>query len=155
MPIKSKNRKKLSIIHPKKQSLLLNEPLKVIDSSSKINNIGFDRFSNNKNVFPYYYYILDFIFDRLTHPQKFCGINKKYFTVYNFMGQIYDISTHILLLKQFNLINNSLKKLFEEKGFYLGQPFRKININDNDLMSKINEDLKKREKPILFSKNLI
>ena len=147
------NRKKISGIHQKKSSLL-NEPMKRIDSSSNINNIGFDRLLTNKNVFPYYYYFLDFYFDRLIHPQKFCGINKKYFTVYNFMSQIYDISTHILLFKQINLINNNLKKIYEEKGFCPAYPFRKININDDDLMYKIKEELNRREKPILFTKNL-
>ena len=70
------------------------------------------------------------------------------------MGRIYDISTHIFLFKQFNLINNSLKTIYEEKGFCPAHPFRKININDEDLMNRINGDLKKRGKPILFSKNL-
>ena len=147
------NRRKISIIHQKRPSAL-NVPMKLIDSSSKINNIGLDGLLTNKSVFPYYYYFLDFYFDRFIHPQKFCCINKKYFTVYNFMSQIYDISTHILLFKQFNILNNSLKKIYEEKGFCPTLPFRKININDDDLMTKINEDLKKREKPILFSKNL-
>ena len=147
------NRRKISIIHQKRPSAL-NVPMKLIDSSSKINNIGLDGLLTNKSVFPYYYYFLDFYFDRFIHPQKFCCINKKYFTVYNFMSQIYDISTHILLFKQFNILNNSLKKIYEEKGFCPTLPFRKININDDDLMSKITEELNKREKPILFSKNL-
>ena len=70
------------------------------------------------------------------------------------MSQIYDISTHLLLFKQINLINNNLKKIYEEKGFCPAYPFRKININDDDLMYKIKEELNRREKPILFTKNL-
>ena len=150
--IKSVNMNQISAKHPKK-SCFLNEPMKLMDSTPKTNNNGIDRLSNSKNVFPYYYYFLDFYFDRLIHPQKFCCINKKYFTVYNFMSQIYDISTHILLFKQFNLMNNSLKKIYEEKGFCPAHPFKKININDGDLMFRISEDLK-AEKPIIFTKNL-
>ena len=52
-------------------------------------------------IFPYYYFFLDIIFDKLIKPQKFFCIPKAYFTVYNFMCQIYDISTHIILFKQF------------------------------------------------------
>jgi len=151
--INSLNVNQTSAIHPKK-SKFLNEPMRLMDSTPKTNNNGIDRVFNTKNVFPYYYYFLDFYFDRLIHPQKFCCVNKKYFTVYNFMSQIYDISTHILLFKQFNLINNSLKKIYEEKGFCPSHPFKKININDEDLMNRINEELKKSEKPIIFSKSI-
>ena len=105
-------------------------------------------------IFPLYYYLLDFYFDKLINPQHFCCISKKYFTVYNFMSQIYDISTHILLFKQFNLVNNRLKEIYEEKGFCPAHPFKKINIKDDVLIEKINNDLKKKEKSILFSKNL-
>ena len=69
------------------------------------------------------------------------------------MCQIYDISTHIILFKQFNLLNNSLKKIYEENGFCPAHPFKKININDNDIIEKLNKDLKNK-KYILFSKNL-
>ena len=147
------NINQISAIHPKKSSFL-NEPVKLLDSTPKTNNNKFDRLLNTKNIFPYYYYFLDFFFDRLMHPQKFGCINKKYFIVYNFMSQIYDISTHILLIKQFNLINNGLKKIYEENGLCPTHPFKRININDDDLMNRINEDLKKAEKPIIFSKNL-
>ena len=69
------------------------------------------------------------------------------------MCQIYDISTHIILFKQFNLLNNNLKKIYEENGFCPAHPFKKININDNDIIDKLNKDLKNK-KSILFSKNL-
>ena len=69
------------------------------------------------------------------------------------MCQIYDISTHIILFKQFNLLNNTLKKIYEENGFCPAYPFKKININDNDIIDKLNKDLKNK-KSILFSKNL-
>ena len=147
------NRNQIPVINTKKDPVL-NAPKKLMDSTPKTNSNAVKKIIKNKNVFPYCYYFLDFYFDRLIYPQNFCKINKKYFTVYNFMGQIYDISTHIFLFKQFNLINNSLKTIYEEKGFCPAHPFRKININDEDLMNRINGDLKKRGKPILFSKNL-
>ena len=69
------------------------------------------------------------------------------------MCQIYDISTHIILFKQFNLLNNAFKKLYEENGFYPVHPFKKININDNNIIVKLHKDLK-RKNSILFLKNL-
>ena len=69
------------------------------------------------------------------------------------MCQIYDISTHIILFKQFNLLNNSVKKIYEERGFCYIHPFHKININDKKVIEKLNNDLKNKQS-ILFSKNL-
>ena len=105
------------------------------------------------HIFSFYYFFCDFIFDKLVNPQSFFCVPKAYFIVYNFMCQIYDISTHIILFKQFNLLNNTLKKIYEENGFCPAYPFKKININDNDIIDKLNKDLKNK-KSILFSKNL-
>ena len=69
------------------------------------------------------------------------------------MCQIYDISTHIILFKQFNLLNNAVKKIYEERGYCYIYPFHKININDANAIEKLNYDLKNKQS-ILFSKNL-
>ena len=143
-----------SIDNSKKNSLVYNESLKIKDLSSSIFNNN-NKKSTKKNVlFSYYYFFLDMIFDKLINPQKFCCISKTYFTVYNFMGQIYDISTHIILFKQFNIINNILKAIYEERRFYPAHHFKKININDTEVIEKINKDLKNK-KSLLFSKNLL
>ncbi len=71
------------------------------------------------------------------------------------MGQIYDISTHIILFKQFNLINNMiLEKLYDDNGICPSKPYNKININDNKIVEKLNKELK-HKKSILFSNNLL
>ena len=80
---------------------------------------------------------------------------RAYFTMYNFMCQIYDISTHIILFKQFNLLNNMiLEKIYEDNGICPSKPYTKININDNKVVEKLNKDLKNK-KSILFSNNLL
>ena len=108
------------------------------------------------NIFPYYYFFLDFLFDKLINPQKFFCLRKAYFTVYNFMCQIYDISTHIILLKQFNLLNNMiLDKIFEDNGICPIKAYNnKININDSKIVQKLNKDLKNK-RSIIFSNNLL
>ena len=106
-------------------------------------------------IFSYYYFFLDIIFDKLIRPQKFFCVSKAYFTVYNFMCQIYDISTHIILFKQFNsLYNIMMEKFYEEKGMCPSKPYNKININDSKTLEKLNKDLKKN-KSIIFSNNLL
>jgi hypothetical protein len=146
------NKKELSKINSKNKLALNNEPLNINESTPKTKPI-INKHKKTKYLFPYYYYFLDFYFDKLINPQQFFCVSRKYFTVYNFMSHIYDISTHILLFKQFNLINNSLKKIYEENGFCPAHPFKKINLNDEELITKMNEALK-REKSILLTMNL-
>ena len=106
-------------------------------------------------IFQYYYFFLDIFFDKLINPQKFFCVKRAYFTVYNFMCQVYDISTHIILFKQFNLLNNMvLEKIYDENGICPTKPFNKINISDIKTIEKLNKDLRTK-KSILFSNNLL
>ena len=90
-------------------------------------------------MFPYLYFFLDLIFDRIEHPQKFCCVSHKYFTVYNFMGQMYDISTHIMLIKQFNNLNNLILESINKSNYIYPFDFNtKININDKTLVNQLN-----------------
>ena len=68
------------------------------------------------------------------------------------MCQIYDISTHIILFKQFNTFNNLLKQIVQEHGLSPIHTFKKINIKDKHIIATINKDLKTK-KSVLFSKN--
>ena len=147
------NKKDLSLNIKKKNSkeiqeqIIIKEPQKKVDKKKKE--------KKDIYIFPYYYFFLDCIFDNLIFPQKFFCMKKAYFTVYNFMCQIYDISTHIILFKQFNLLNNiMLEKIYEDNGICPTKPYNKININDIKTVEKINKDLKNK-KSILFSNNLL
>jgi hypothetical protein len=109
---------------------------------------------NNKNntiqhkkkprIFPYYYFLLDILFDNLINPKKFLCISKNYFLLFNFMCKVYDISTHILFFKQFNLINKFFKnKKIEENEINKSLFSKRININNNQIMNIIDTDLNK------------
>ena len=107
-----------------------------------------------KYIFPYYYFFLDFIFDKYL-PRKFFCVPKTYFIVYNYMCQIYDISSHIILFKQVNI----LKKMFEEKKFESEDEMRsirkfpKINIKHTKSIEQLGKDLKLR-RSVIFSNDL-
>ena len=104
-----------------------------------------------KYLFPYYYFLMDCIFDRL-HPEKFFCVPKAYLVVYNYMCQIYDISSHIILFKQVDI----LKKIFEGQKYENQdeinslRKFQKINIKHSKTIDQIDKDLKQR-KAIIFS----
>ena len=141
--------KKTFKININNNSAFIYDPFKIKELSKKNKTIN----KKEKYLFPYYYYFLDIVFDNLINPRKFFCISKTYFTVYNFMCNIYDISTHLNFFRQLNLINNIIiEKRYEEKDIY-DYKFNTININDNKIMEKINKNLKslKNKKSILYS----
>lgn len=97
-----------------------------------------------KELFPLYYFFLDIFIDKLVKPKTFLFINKKYLIVYNFMRQIFDISSHILLYKHFNILKNLFLNVINDgkSNIKIFNNDKKININDNKLMEEVDKDLK-------------
>ena len=147
------NRKEVSKINSRRSSLVKNGSLKSKEFKSIDSNLKSVDFKRKDDLFLYYYFFMDFFFDKLIKPHKFFCLSKKYFTIYNFMCQIYDISTHIILFKQFSTFNNLLKQMVQEQGLSPIHTFKKINIKDKEIIAKINKDLRTK-KSILFSKNI-
>ena len=147
------NKKEISKINSRRKSFVKYDSLKSKEFKSIDSNLKNVSFKRESDLFPYYYFFMDFFFDKLIKPHKFFCLSKKYFTIYNFMCQIYDISTHIILFKQFNTFNNLFKQMVQEHGFPPIHTFKKINITDKDIIAKINKDLQTK-KSILFSKNI-
>ena len=137
----------------KKSNFSIKSPKKnLFDSfNDSANNKKIVKFNRERFIFPYYYYFFDIIFDNLIYPRRLFCVTKKYLTVYHFMCQVYDISTHIMFFKQFNLFNNMLKeKAYKEHGSYNNKLFNKININDCKLIDKLYKEAY-NEKSILYS----
>ena len=149
-PIKLLNKKELLLLG-KNNSLKVSPSLHIKEIPIEAKK---SKHKKVEHIFPYYYFFLDFFLDKLIYPQKFFCLHTSYFTVYNFMCRIYDISTHIILFKHFNLLNILVKKIYESEDLSPSKPFRKINIKDEKIVKKLNDDLKGR-KSILFSNNLI
>jgi hypothetical protein len=153
--IKLLNKKEISLNNLKNKSISVHDSLKLEEFNKNSTNNKSNKKTKKKVefIFPYYYFFLDFIFDKINQPQKFCYLSKSYFTVYNFMGQLYDISNYIVLFKNFNLINSALLNIYEEHGLRISKALDRINIKDKSIIKKINTELKS-DKPILFSKFL-
>ena len=147
--IKILNKKEMLLINSKKKYFALRGHLNK-DNSPPPENKKIKISKRKKYIFSNHYFFLDFLFDKLVNPHKFCFLSNNYFTVYNFMCRIYDISNYIILFRQFNLLNNIVKKNNENDGLCPSKPFKKININDNDIINKVNIELKIK-KSILFS----
>ena len=149
--LKQLNRKH-TVVGRKTNSLVLDIP-HLESESNKINK----NFHKNlkKDLFPTYYYFMDIFIDKLIKPKRFCFMNKKYFIVYNFMGQIFDITSHILLIKNFNILRNIfLNEINGGKKFNIYTLEKKININDMNLMKEINNDINEKSCDV-FTKALL
>ena len=122
------------------------------ENDKKINS----KKERNRDLFPFYYFFMDVFLDKLVRPKKFCFITKKYLIVYNFLGQIFDISSHILLFKHFNILKNLFLNELKtgENKFRIFNNNKKININDDNLMEEVNKDLKTQSCDI-FTKTLL
>ena len=69
------------------------------------------------------------------------------------MGQIYDISTHIILLKKFNNLNHLILENVNSTSY----PFEKdskININDKNMLTKLNNELR-NSNCIIFTNSIL
>ena len=133
-------RRKQSLIELKRNSLIID-----FSKLENKNNNYESKKRHKKELFPLYYYFLDFFFDKMVKPRNIFKINKNYFLVYQFMAKVFDISSHILLFKYFNI----LRTLFLNSSNEKKERFNvKININDKNSMEKIdeinNKDVKNR-----------
>ena len=140
---------------------LFSSSIKNKESLSFYDNFQHDKHQNKFNkhkmkyLFPYYYFLLDFIFDKLLHPEKFLCFPKTYFIVYNYMCQIYDISSHIILFKQVNILKNMFeyKNYGNEDEISSIRKFPKINIRHARSIEQLGRDLEKR-RSVIFSGDL-
>ena len=115
------------------------------NNNSSNNNINIYKKTNEGNksdskgeLFPIAYYYMNLLFDRLIKPKSFFCFDKKYFTMYNFMVKIFDISSHIKLLKYFIIfIDFFFSNEYNTKKKNTPNFNKKININDESKMEEI------------------
>ncbi len=139
------SQKEMSLVNSKKKSSSIYDPLET--------KVSFNKYENSNNLFPYSFYLIDFFYNNSINPKKYICISKKYFIVYKFMCHLYDVSTHIMLFKQFNILYNFISsKICEERDNTLYEYYlmNKINIGDSHLMEKLGNSLNNK-KSILYS----
>ena len=109
-----------------------------------------------RKLFPLFYYLMDAFINKLNRPQNFCCLDKKYLIVYNFMVRIFNISSYILLYKNFNIYKTIFTK--ELKDFNFQKFEQKFNINNDELMNNIEQKIfsnDNKENNEIFSKTII
>ena len=84
------------------------------------------KFYVQKKLFPYKYYLCSIFIKNLEVKKKSCFFTRKFIAVYNFICQLFDISSYLILQKEFQIMKNTIimgkyKDLLESN--------QKINVN--------------------------
>ena len=102
------------------------------------------------NIFPYRYYLFS-TFIKTMDINKFNHIcfSRRFIKVYKFISQLFDISSYLVLQREFNVLKNYI---FKGNDLHIIEQDKKIDVNDHSFMRNINNCIDHRKLDI-FSKN--
>ena len=86
-----------------------------------------------EKLFPYKYYLCSVFIRNLDISQKHYFISSRFAKTYIFLCQLIDITTYLLLQREFN----ALKTIFNEKNLNIIEKNKKININSSNFIKDI------------------
>ena len=97
-------------------------------------------------MFPYKYYLCSIFIHNFDESKKSFFFTQKFIAVYNFICQLFDISSYLILQREFKNIKTNLMvdeyKDILEKG-------HKINVNDKSFNTAMKESLNSKNFSIL------
>ena len=138
------------------KTISINEKNPKNDKNFRINSINFKNLNLNKNLslkykepvfpkkkrfvanklFPFRYYFCPIFLKNLDiTPHSFC-MSRKFIKVYNFLCQLFDISSYCILQREFNIVKNTI---FDEKNIKLIEKKSKINVNSQSFIRDMND----------------
>ena len=99
-----------------------------------------------KKLFPYKYYLCSIFIKNFDSKKKSCFFTRKFIVVYNFICQLFDISSYLILQKEFQIMKNTIvmgkyKDLLETN--------QKINVNAHSFNVDMKECLDSNKFSIL------
>ena len=99
-----------------------------------------------KKLFPYKFYLCSIFIKNIDLSKKPIFFTKKFVVVYNFICQLFDISSYLILQKEFQIMKNTMmmgkfKDIFENR--------QKINVNDHSFNTDMKECLDTQKFSIL------
>ena len=97
-------------------------------------------------LFPYKYYLCSIFIKNIDISKKSIFFTQKFISVYNFICQLFDISSYLILQREFEIMKNTImvgkdKDILENR--------QKINVNDQSFNIKIKECLDTQKFSIL------
>ena len=134
----NKQKRKSLAMNSSKQNLILdnnNQNLsnRNYERSLKSSNIKEFNLNNKENIFPYKYYIFSIFIKNLNTSKKKVFISPRFSKIYAFYCQLFDITTYLLIQREFN----ALKTFFREKDELLLEKNKKNNSSYNSFIKEI------------------
>jgi hypothetical protein len=102
-----------------------------------------------KQLFPYRYYLFSIFKRNMDASKKSFMFSRKFIVVYNFICQLFDISSYLILQREFQTMKNAVMQEKERNIIENGQ---KININENSFNINMKECLDAKRFSIFGSK---
>ena len=99
-----------------------------------------------KSLFPFKYYLCSIFIKNFDANKNYCFLSKKFIVVYNFICQLYDISSYLILQREFQIMKNSI---LEKEQRNILEKTQKVNVNDHSFHHEMNECLSNKKLTIL------
>ena len=99
-----------------------------------------------KTLFPYRYYLCSIFIKNIDVYRNYIFFTKKFIVVYNFICQLFDISSYLILQKEFEIMKNTI---LIEKYREILENRQKINVNDHNFNVNMKECLDSKKFSIL------
>ena len=125
---------------------------KVNSKKNDNNNCNNSQILNTKSsyvkmtLFPYKYYLCSIFIKNIDISKKPIFFTKKFISVYNFICQLFDISSYLILQREFEIMKNNIM-LGKDKDILENR--QKINVNDQFFNIKMKECLDSQKFSIL------
>ena len=157
------NIKNFEILSSNKSNNIFNNlPFEDLDSKIEENeqknngNISHKSMSKNqyvkKSLFPYKYYICSIFIKNFSNSRSHLFFTKKFISVYNFICQLFDVSSYLILQREFQIMKSTLTN---EKYRKMIECSQKINVNEPSFNTKIKECLSAKNLAILGKVNQV
>jgi hypothetical protein len=91
-----------------------------------------------KKLFPYKYYLCSIFIKNIDISKESFFFTKKFIIVYNFICQLFDMSSYLVLQREFQIMKNTV---IEEKQRNIIEREQKINVNESTFNVNMNECL--------------
>jgi hypothetical protein len=119
-----------------------NETTSQKNLDSKILKMMLKKQYTRNSLFPYKYYLCSIFLKNINLSKNYFFVTKKFIVVYNFICQLFDISSYLILQKEFQILKNNLmeekyKNIFE-KGQIIIDNDHSFNIDMKDSINSNN-----------------
>ena len=99
-----------------------------------------------KSLFPFKYYLCSIFIKNFDPKRNYCFLSKKFVVVYDFICQLFDISSYLILQREFQIMKNTI---LEKEQRNILEKSQKVNVNDHFFQFEMNECLNKKKLSIL------